>query len=98
MRVAIPHTLGKAEVRRRLTDRTPDLAGFIPGGFAKVDHGWIDDDHMRLIVNALGQVIESRLDIEDDQVVVNVDLPPQLAFVGKAIEAGIRNKATKLLR
>ena len=98
MRVAIPHTLGKDEVRRRLTDRTPDLAGFIPGGFAKVDHGWIDDDHMRLIVNALGQSIESRLDIEDDQVVVNVDLPPQLAFVGAAIEAGIRNKATKLLK
>ena len=34
MRVAIPHDLGKAEVRRRLTSRTPDLAGFIPGGLA----------------------------------------------------------------
>lgn len=98
MRVAIPHTLGKAEVRRRLTARTPDLAGFIPGGFAKVDHGWIDEDHMRLTVGALGQSIESRLDVEDHQVVVNVDLPPQLAFVGAAIEGAIRDKATKLLR
>ena len=98
MRVAIPHSLGKAEVRRRLTARTPDLAGFIPGGFAQVDHGWIDEDHMRLTVGALGQSIESRLDVEDHQVVVNVDLPPQLAFVGAAIEAGIRNQATKLLK
>ena len=98
MRVAIPHTLGKAEVRRRLTARTPDLAGFIPGGFAKVNHGWIDEDHMRLDVTALGQSIESRLDVEDHQVVVNVDLPPQLAFVGAAIEGAIRDKATKLLR
>ena len=36
--------------------------------------------------------------IEDHQVVVNVDLPPQLAFVGSAIEGAIRDKATKLLR
>lgn len=98
MRVAIPHDLGKDEVRRRLTSRTPDLAGFIPGGFAKVDHAWIDEDHMRLTVNALGQSIVSRLDVEDHQVVVNVDLPPQLAFVGAAIEGAIRDKATKLLR
>ena len=98
MRVAIPHTLGKAEVRQRLTSRTPDLAGFIPGGFAKVDHAWIDEDTMRLTVNALGQSIVSRLEVEDNQVVVNVDLPPQLAFVGGAIESAIRDKATKLLR
>jgi len=98
MRVAIPHTLDKAEVRRRLTARTPELAGFIPGGLATVEHHWIDDDHMSLTVGALGQSLASRLDIEDRQVVVNVELPPQLAFVGTAIEAGIREKATKLLR
>ncbi len=98
MRVAIPHTLGKAEVRRRLTSRTPDLAGFIPGGFAKVDHAWIDEDHMQLTVGVMGQSVVSRLDVEDHQVVVNVDLPPQLAFVGTAIEGAIRDKATKLLR
>ncbi len=98
MRVAIPHTLGKDEVRRRLTSRTPDLAGFIPGGFAKVDHAWIDEDHMQLTVGVMGQSVVSRLDVEDHQVVVNVDLPPQLAFVGTAIEGAIRDKATKLLR
>ena len=98
MRVAIPHTLGKAEVRRRLTSRTPDLAGFIPGGFATVEHEWIDEDHMRLAVGALGQSITSMLDVEEHQVVVNVDLPPQLAFVGGAIERAIHEKATKLLR
>ena len=98
MRVAIPHTLGKAEVRRRLTSRTPDLAGFIPGGFAKVDHAWMDEDHMQLTVGVMGQSVVSRLDVEDHQVVVNVDLPPQLAFVGTAIEGAIRDKATKLLR
>ena len=97
MRVAIPHDLGKEEVRHRLTSRTPDLAGFIPGGFAKVDHAWLDEDTMRLTVNALGQSIVSRLEVEEHQVVVNVDLPPQLAFVGAAIEGAIRDKATKLL-
>ena len=98
MRVAIPHKLGKAEVRRRLTERTPDLAGFIPGGFAQVDHGWIDEDHMRLTVGALGQSVVTRLDVEDRQVVVNIEVPPSLAFLGGAIEGAIRDQTTKLLR
>ena len=98
MRVAIPHALGKDEVRRRLTSRTPDLAGLIPGGLAKVDHQWIDEDTMRLTVNTLGQSIISRLEVEERQVVVNVDLPPQLSFVGAAIEGAIRVKAKKLLQ
>jgi hypothetical protein len=38
MRVAIPHSLDKAEVRRRLSTRTGELAGHIPGGFAEVRH------------------------------------------------------------
>ena len=98
MRVAIPHTLDNAEVRHRLSSRTPELAGFIPGGLATVDHDWIDDDHMRLVVGALGQSVVARLDLEERQVVVNIELPPALAFVGGAIEKAIRDKGTKLLR
>lgn len=98
MRVAIPHSLDKAEVRRRLSSRTPELANFIPGGLATVNHDWIDDDHMRLSVGALGQSVVARLDVEERQVVVNIELPPALAFVGGAIENAIRDKGTKLLR
>ena len=98
MRVAIPHSLDKAEVRRRLTDRMPELPGFIPGGMAKVEHSWLDEDHMRLTVGALGQSVVTRLDVEDHQVVVNIEVPPSLAFLGGTIENAVRDQTTKLLR
>ena len=98
MRVAIPHTLDKAEVRRRLTDRMPELPGFIPGGLATVEHDWIDEDHMRLSVGALGQSVVTRLVVEDRQVVVNIEVPPALGFFGTAIENAVRDQTTKLLR
>ncbi|MCA1660825.1 MAG: polyhydroxyalkanoic acid system family protein [Novosphingobium sp.] len=98
MRVGIPHSLDKAEVRRRLESRMPELANHIPGGFAQVDHAWLGEDRMRLSVGALGQAVVALLDVEERQVVVTVELPPQLAFFGGAVEQAIRNQGTKLLR
>ena len=98
MRVAIPHSLDKDEVRRRLSTRTGELAGFMPGGFAQVDHRWEGEDRMRLSVGALGQTVDALLDVEERQVVMTIDLPPQLGFVAGAIENAIRDKGTKLLR
>ncbi len=97
MRVAMPHSHDRAEVRRRLESRIGELPGFMPGGFAQVDHTWPSEDRMRLAVGALGQEVVALLDIEDRQVVVTIDLPPGLAFFGGAIERVIREKGTKLL-
>ena len=36
MRVPIPHTLGKDEVKRRLRERSGEMAGLFPGGKADV--------------------------------------------------------------
>lgn len=98
MRVALPHNLERAEVRRRLSTRTGELAGFIPGGFAQVDHEWSGEDRMRLSVAAMGQAVTALLDVEDTQVVVTIDLPPQLSFFEGAIAGAIRDKGTKLLK
>jgi len=98
MRVAIPHSLDKDEVRRRLSTRTGELAGYIPGGLAKVEHEWLGEDEMRLSVGAMGQAVTARLHVEERQVLVDLDLPPQLGFFGAAIEHAIRDHGTKLLR
>ena len=97
MRVAIPHSLDKAEVRRRLESRSGELAGFIPGGIAELETDWIGEDHMALGLKAMGQFIGADLTIEEKRVVVEIDLPAQLSFVGGMIENGIREKGTKLL-
>lgn len=98
MRVAVPHALDKAEVRRRLDTRTPELAGRMPGGVAQVDHEWLGEDRMRLSVGALGQFVTAFLDVEERQVVVEIELPPQLGFVGGIVEKAIRDNTVKLLR
>lgn len=97
MRIAIPHNLDKAEVRRRFDSRIGELPDYIPGGFAQVEHAWLSEDRMRLSVGALGQAVVAGLYVEERQVVVTIDLPPGLAFFGGAIEKAVRAKGTKLL-
>ena len=54
MRVPIAHTLPKEEVRRRLRERSHEIANFIPGGMADVTTGWPNEDRMDLSVRARG--------------------------------------------
>ena len=60
MRVPIAHTLPKEEVRRRLRERSHEIANFIPGGMADVTTGWPNEDRMDLSVRAMGQGIDGR--------------------------------------
>lgn len=97
MRVPIPHNLPKEEVRHRLSSRSHEIANFVPGGMADVTTSWPDEDTMSLAVRAMGQGINGRVLIEDQQVVFEVDLPPALSFVEPMIAGAIRQQGTKLL-
>lgn len=97
MRVAIPHDLGREEVRRRLTERSHEIADYIPGGIASVETNWRGEDVMHLGVSAMGQQIAGSVEIEDSQVVFVVELPSALSFVKPMIEGAIRSNGTKLL-
>lgn len=97
MRVPIPHSLPKEEVRHRLASRSHEIANFIPGGMADVATAWPGEDVMTLSVRAMGQGIEGRVLIEDRQVVFEIDLPPALSFVEPMIAGAIRQQGTKLL-
>ncbi|WP_394729982.1 polyhydroxyalkanoic acid system family protein [Altererythrobacter sp. GH1-8] len=97
MRVALPHELGKDEVRRRLKERSHEIADYIPGGMARVSTGWDGEDCMTLNVSTMGQSIDGQVEIEDEQVVFVVDLPLALSFIGGMLESAIRKNGTKLL-
>ena len=97
MRVPIPHSLPREEVRQRLSSRSHEIANFIPGGMADVTTGWPDEDTMTLSVRAMGQGVNGRVLIEERQVVFEVDLPPALAFFEPMVAGAIRNQGTKLL-
>jgi hypothetical protein len=97
MRVAVPHNLGKAEVRHRLKSRAHEVSDFIPGGMADVTIGWPGEDRMSMDVRAMGQEITGAVEIEDAQVVFTVNLPPALSFVEGMISGAIASKGRKLL-
>ena len=97
MRVPIAHDLPKEEVRRRLRERSHEIANFVPGGMAEVTTGWPDEDRMTLGVRAMGQGIAGQVIIEDRQVIFEVDLPPALSFVEPMVAGAIREKGQKLL-
>ncbi len=98
MRIAMPHHLGKDEVRRRLKGRTGDIASFIPGGIAQVDSSWPSEDTLALGITAMGQFVGAQVAVEETQMVVTIDLPPQLGFVAGIIEQGVRQTGMKLLK
>ncbi|QIG53949.1 hypothetical protein G6N82_07085 [Altererythrobacter sp. BO-6] len=97
MRVALPHELGRDEVRRRLKERSHEIADYLPGGVAEVETDWVEDDRMALLVSVMGQSITGHIDVEDTQVVFEIRLPGMLSFVEPAIEKAIRANGQKML-
>ena len=97
MRVALPHNLGREEVRRRLSSRSHEIGDMIPGGMAQVTSSWPTDDLMELTVCALGQTITGDIEIYEAQVVIAFDLPQTLSFLRPMIEGAVRSNAARLL-
>ncbi len=98
MRVAIPHSLSKEDVRGRLKGRMHEVSDFIPGGMADVSTQWPNEDRVTMQVRAMGQEISGAVEIEEGQVVFTVTLPVALSFVEPMIAGAIADKGRKLLK
>lgn len=97
MRFTLPHDLGREEVRRRLKERSHEIADHIPGGMASVDTHWPTENRMRLAVNAMGQQVSGDVEVHDTQVIFEITLPPALSFFAPMVESALKSNATKLL-
>ncbi|MBS7670750.1 polyhydroxyalkanoic acid system family protein [Croceicoccus gelatinilyticus] len=97
MRVAVPHSLPKAEVRRRLDDKQDSMTNLVPGGMAEIETSWASEDRMIMTIRAMGQEMTGNVDIEDEAVVFTIDLPFALSFVEPMISGAIEQKGRKLL-
>ncbi len=97
MRVAVPHNLGVDEVRHRLKSRSHEMADHIPGGMAEVDTDWPSENRMNLNVKAMGQEVAGYVDIEENQLIFEVNLPAALSFVEPMIKGAIKKQGQKLL-
>ncbi|MEO1729358.1 MAG: polyhydroxyalkanoic acid system family protein [Pseudomonadota bacterium] len=97
MKVRLPHQLDRAELRHRLDTRKGEIVNYFPDGMAALDSEWKGDDHMDFTVAVAGQTIGGAVDIADDHVVIEVDLPFLLSFLRPTIEKSMRKEATRLL-
>ena len=98
MRVPISHSLGKEEALRRLHARSGDLAGMMPGGMADVSVNWPSEDRMALAVTAMGSSVNAAVEVSENQVVVQVDLPMALKFFEPMIRGAVEKNGQKLLK
>lgn len=96
MRIAIPHSIGKDEARRRVRERSGEIANFVPG-FASVSTNWQSDDRMDLTVGSMGQEMTGSIEVGESEVAFTVELPAALSFVEPMIRSQIEAKGRKLL-
>ena len=97
MEVAIPHELGREEVRRRLKSNSHSIADAVPGGMAEVVTDWPSEDRMTMAIKAMGQDLNGHVDIADNEVVFVVELPAALGFIKPMVEGAIRQQGERLV-
>ncbi|QFU17853.1 polyhydroxyalkanoic acid system family protein [Microvirga thermotolerans] len=94
--VSIPHNLGKVEATRRLHGGLTRLKSQFGDKIASIEENW-SGDRMAFRVGALGQTIAGHLDVMEDQVRVEVQLPWILAMVAEKAKGFIQKQGTLML-
>ncbi|HZH53818.1 MAG TPA: polyhydroxyalkanoic acid system family protein [Microvirga sp.] len=94
--VSIPHNLGKAEAKRRLQGGLTQLKSQFGDKIASVDETWAED-RMDFRVGAMGQSIHGHLQVFEEQVRVEVQLPWLLAMVAEKAKNFIQKQGTLML-
>ena len=94
--VAIPHTLSRSEARRRLDSGIgrlrPDLGALLSG----LDYHW-EGDTLNFIASAMWQRITGRIEVLDDVVRVEIDLPWIMQLLRDTVAKQVRGRGVALL-
>lgn len=93
--ISIAHTLGKAEVRRRLEPGLTALTGNMPM-FTVEQEVW-EGDQLRFRVRALGQSASGIVQVAEDHVRVEVVLPWLLQQVAAGLKTAVKTRGKILL-
>jgi hypothetical protein len=97
MRVTLPHDLSKEEVRRRMRAHADEIASFFPAGLARVTTGWPNEDRMTITAEVMGQTIPGGVQVRDNDVVIEMDLPMLFAVMRGPLEAAVKKEGGRLL-
>jgi hypothetical protein len=101
--VSIPHSLGKDEAHRRIEQgftqmRQQMLAG-VGGVMSKmftITDRW-EGDQLQFEGSGMGQKMTGRLDVRENAVDIQIDLPDVLAALAEKITGRLKDDTQKLL-
>jgi len=94
--VSLPHTLGKEEARRRLQAGIGKAASQF-GAVISIDEEIWSADRLTFKITALKQQASGTVDVYDDHVQLELQLPWLLAGIAHGAQAIIRERGQRLL-
>lgn len=94
--ITIPHQLGKEEAARRLQNGLGRLRTSFGTGVAALDETWTGD-HLDFRWGVLGQNVDGGLDVADDHVRLEIQLPWMLAMLAEKAKSLIQTQGKLLL-
>lgn len=95
--VDIPHQLTRAEARSRIENGFGRLGAQFGAGAGAIQHTWVGD-RMDFSVAAMGQHITGALDVGDDAVRMEVNLPGFLAMIAGKVKERVKKEGQLLLK
>ena len=94
--VSIPHDLGKAEAMRRLQHGVGQMKNQFGDKIASVENTWTGD-RMDFRVGAMGQHVSGHLEVSEEAVRVELQLPWVLAMIAEKAKSFIQKQGTLML-
>jgi Putative polyhydroxyalkanoic acid system protein (PHA_gran_rgn) len=93
---SIPHRLPRAEAKRRIQEQLGTIRREFVSHLHDVQESWTGD-RLEFSLRALGQSIAGRLDVDDQAVHVEIDLPWLLAMLAGPVKRQVEDRARRLL-
>jgi len=94
--VSIPHRIGRLEARRRVDSGIGRLQPELNALLSGLDYRW-EGDTLNFAASAMWQRITGRIEVLDDVVRVEVDLPWIMRLLGDTIAKRMRGRGVALL-
>jgi len=94
--VSIPHNLGRHEARRRLDSGISRLRSELSALLSGLDYHW-EGDILNFVASAMWQRITGRIEVLDDLVRVEIDLPWIMQLLRDTISKQVRGRGVALL-
>jgi Putative polyhydroxyalkanoic acid system protein (PHA_gran_rgn) len=94
--VSIPHRLGKAEAVRRLKSGLASAQSDFKHIFTVQEETWVGDS-LTFRISALGQSASGMIDVREDHVLMEVQLPWLLHQIAEKAQGLIRKRGQLLL-